>query len=504
MIKGEIREERIYDFQSMDAFLDFLHLIDKAAVTYTREIVVVDGEEQSQPEIRFNLSSSLEKYRLALTNSFSNSCDDIEASIDEIYNKLEKLNLLSRYIIEVDVLQSMLGKEGTQYRHIYFSFSNLSEGEFASDVMDESQFQEYYYWMDLFIQKARSFLHYLKHTVEITRQNEFPIPSRMLPNPNASSLENPLASFDFLLTKNGISILRYRFIPSQDDEYYYPDVSYDKLTEIKTIADRDPETGEWDERKVQFKDELFNWCFKEYNISKQFIDERILKAVNRAEITLFIEVLISRLKYLREITSKNKEAKKYVDLPGPIDALIRFLFEKYPSFCPSYKDDLVITSVLLPTSSPQLNAASVPAFPTPRNPGVFKWIKGEPIRLTTLLHAKLNNKFISDTPLEFFHRAFSGDVHDKPLGIKWIDKPSSGAHVNKVSLLYLFKRMNEVGLIDTTFEENDFTKKLEFVFADPGGNRLENWTLSKKSVQAAKKMTFAKREIESIILLLNS
>jgi hypothetical protein len=38
-----------------------------------------------------------------------------------------------------------------------------------------------------------------------------------------------------------------------------------------------------------------------------------------------------------------------------------------------------------------------------------------------------------------FHKAFSGIAIDAPLNIKWIDKPNSKAHVNKVSLLYLFQ-----------------------------------------------------------------
>lgn len=495
-----------YDGSFPDAFNDFLQLVDKASITYKREVLEVNGKEESEPEVRFNFISSMDKYQKALSSSFSESCDEIEEYINGIHQKTAKLNVVSRYIVEVEAIQSMLQKDGGSVNHIRFYFSNISQGQFSSDTLSQKDFQTYYYWMELYIIKCKSFLSLLKHTIEITPQSEFPIPAGMIANPNTSTKENPLAFFDFLIVKSGIATLRRNFIPSEDSHYYiHGYISYDEATETTTIEEQHPETGDWIVSKTEFKDVLFNRCFKEHNVSKQLIDERILKAVVRDEITLFVELLLNQLKYLKKAILKNKEALKYVDIPRPIDALIRFLFEKHNSFCPKIEDDVVLNTVIQASSNAApLIPSLLPALPKPYNPGGFKWIKGEPITLSTILFIELNTHFIADTEIAIFHKVFSGEHLEAPLCIKWIDKPNSGAHVNRVTLLYLFQQLNESGLIDTPLKDDNFLNKLEFLFTAPDGSKLDNWGQSKGSLITAKTKTPAKKRIDTIVTLLLS
>jgi hypothetical protein len=85
--------------------------VDKAAVTYEREMLVVDGEKKDEPEIRFNLTPSLDKYHLELASSFSYSCNEIEEALNNVYPKTTKLYLISRFIVEVEAIQTMLQKK---------------------------------------------------------------------------------------------------------------------------------------------------------------------------------------------------------------------------------------------------------------------------------------------------------------------------------------------------------------------------------------------------------
>jgi hypothetical protein len=54
-------------------------------------------------------------------------------------------------------------------------------------------------------------------------------------------------------------------------------------------------------------------------------------------------------------------------MPRPIDALIRFLYDKYSTFCPKDESDTIIHSVLK-TSGATLTAPTLrPSFPTSFN-----------------------------------------------------------------------------------------------------------------------------------------
>jgi len=119
--------------------------------------------------------------------------------------------------------------------------------------------------------------------------------------------------------------------------------------------------------------------------------------------------------------------------------------------------------------------------------------------LTTILHTGLNENFIEKIELTEFAKAFDGGSPERPLGIRWIDKPRSNATVNKVTLLYLFKKLSEAGLIDSWPGTEILQRKLEYVFTDGKGNKLQNWAQSVKNIQVSKTVTHRKKEIDTLV-----
>src|SRR5687768_3874441 len=120
MIKGLIKS---YDFHFGDNFSDFLQSVDRASVTYMVSPVQVDGKTDETPDVRFNLAPTLSKYVTTLSNKFSKSCNEIERIIDDEYIKANKLNIMSRFIIEIEALQRLLSNSTTNgYSHKRFSF----------------------------------------------------------------------------------------------------------------------------------------------------------------------------------------------------------------------------------------------------------------------------------------------------------------------------------------------------------------------------------------------
>ncbi|HEY8783425.1 MAG TPA: hypothetical protein VIM16_17495 [Mucilaginibacter sp.] len=482
-------------------YREFAEITETAAVTFQQ--VEGGGKDKAAGELRFNLFTSPEKYETSLQRHYAAIVSELEAAIADKYLKIEKLNFLSQHIIEVSALNDLIIDAPEGIRHLNFSFANLAKDKsLKAASFSQTDVQHYLIKMRHYVTKLHRYLHELKHNIEITRQTDFVLPQHMVPNPNESSTENPLAWFEYLITKNGLDFLRNYFKPSEDDfEYGYS--TYDEDTEVKTDVQQDPETGEWETLTYKFADFLLNRLSKEFYKSRDMMELVVNKADSKKKIKLALVLWLSKLSFLKASIEKNKQFKKYEVLPRPIEGLIRYLYEKYHRFCP--KPDNIARTIIEKSSISQLAAPKTLALPEANHPGVFRWMKNEAFRNSTLLHAKLNTVFIADMTLEAFHKVFSGGTPTDFQTIKWIDRTPNELHSNKVTLLYLFKRLSEAGLIDVDYEATDMLKKLYYVFRDHKGGFLENLLQSRKNVETSKKKNNPiRKEIDNIVGVLLS
>jgi len=337
MIKGSIRP---YDFRFDTDFNDFLNSVKRASVTYKVDTITVDGKIEDSPDIRFNLQRTPEKYAENLAKDFNGSCNEIENQLDGTYLKSEKLYQLSRYIIEIGSIQKLLTQNPDGFIHKNFSFSNISKEEkYKAVTLCQNDFQEYYYWMDYYLQKMHDFLTHMKSLTEIIPQAEFKIPSSMLPDPNGSSVERPFAFFEYLLLRNGIADLRRAFLPSEEDYNFGPPFTYDKKTETITYYEQNHITGEEETSTSSFEKVLLNRTAKEFIGSKRLIEEHVNILKSEEEIKLFFLRTVSSLRHFLKVIVKNKDLKKYNSNELSIKGLIRYCYDRYEPFLREQKEE---------------------------------------------------------------------------------------------------------------------------------------------------------------------
>lgn len=496
MIKGKILK---YGPPFTEGFIEFLHLIDTAEVFLREKTGKASVNTDIANEIIFNNTTSTKQYENSLIRKFEFACEEIEMLINDTALKNEKINILNRFIIEVNSIRKALVRTNNGLRHSRFSFTNTLGKVPDSKNYSDDDFQEYYSWMDTFMDKAIDFLDLFKKNIELTAPDQFPKPFYLNPSPNDSTLENPIAAFDFLIVDKGIIHLRNTFFPLESSDHQ-EEILYDLQNEIKTIKERDQETFDWKEYKYSFKNVVVARVRKELEKSKRFIDKNVSDKIEKKDLLLYFEILMDHLEYLRNISENNTDFQRYCQPLNPIDELINYVHNKYPSFQLLHKSHFVDSAVSGVIRNPDdLKRSELKDNLSSSNPGAFNWARPEPERLSILLHNFLNNRFISNIDLDKFHLAFSGKHLPIPLEIKWIDKPPSNASVNKVSLLYLFKRLSEEKLIDTEYDSSEMDQKLTFIFVDNDGKRLENLVQSRVNVKSAKSKTHAKKAIDGII-----
>jgi len=451
-------------------------------VTYNVDPVEVDQKLNDTADVRFNLYPTVGKYITSLSKGFTNSCNDIERMADDMYVKSEKLNLLSRFIIEVEACQNLLSlTTDKKYTHKRFAFSNVSkENKYRDVVLDESEFQEYFFWMNHYLSKMHAYLLQLKHTIEITPQIEFRLPSSMQPDGNTSTVDKPFAFFEYAFLRNGLAQIRRAFTPSQEDYYHLPYIQWDPKTEIITTQEQDNETGEWETYTRSFKDHLFNKYYQEFLKSMQLCDEHIDQLKTEQEIKLFITLSLGRFKYVLKNLEGNEDAKKYDFSVHPIKALIKYVYDRYEVFCP--ERDNQITGFLekqpsQPQTEPVPEQRTLPA--SCRGMQLFLTLKKSIEGFTLLLHKQLTDAgFIpKETNLEVLRNAFNGSTQETALKIKWLDK-GKNRKINKQTLFYLFNRLAEERIIAEDSDNKSFLQKLNFVFVDDKGEPLRHLRVS--------------------------
>ncbi|NLR64843.1 hypothetical protein HGH92_11060 [Chitinophaga varians] len=496
---------RSYKFRFENNFIDFLNLIKTASVTFKGQDLEIDGQLEGHSDISFNLYRGIDKFKRVLSDAWHDSNNSLEETLDNTYLKTDKFFLLSRYITEVESIQQLLTIEKGDFSHKNFYFSNIStEQKYQVVTLDQKEFQEYYFWMDHYVKKMLSYLNHIKSAIENVPQEEFRIPEYMKPDPNDSSFENPIGCFEYLFLNNGISRMRNQFVPTEED-YYHNDIIYDKEKEVLTIHDQDPETGEWETKVVHFKDKYRNRLYSSFLLSRKLIDEHINKDKKDDEIRTFISLILGKLKYLLKSIESNKDAIKYEESPKPIRGLIRYLYEKYDFFCPK-ADDLVedILSEKIKKIEQSPPSKLIPQLSNTINVFMFKRRNIETFS-TILYHGLTTGQLISkETDIQKIRKAFDGTAQVHPLKIRWIDRGKNGK-CNKQTLLYLFRRLIEEGIIEEITDNKLLFQRLNFVFVDENGEQLQYLKESKAAAgKSSKTITYSKKVIDTAIKDINT
>lgn len=476
---------------------EFAELINSASMTLLIEKDAANGEKLER--IKFRYYDTPEKHERSLSLLLSKTISEIGDGLSDLYYKLDKLNYLSRHLIDIQSL-SMLFKidESGNIEHVNFSFSNLSEDESDQKVTyGQECIQQYLSTALRYQKKAENFLIEMKRNIEVIAQQDIPLPVDMLPKSFTSTITQPEKFFDYLIHWQGLDNMKTNFIPTADDADYYEQVSYDAETETKVVGYWDPNEQEFETTTTKFADLLLNKLYAEYYITVDLIDQHVNSCKTEDEIKLFLKILVGRLRFLLAYGDKKEAVKKYDNIRNAIKAIVRYIFDKYGAFCP--KQDEVIKKIVDASKLFSSEQPEIKFIPQSTSPTMFNWKSPNPDALTLPLHTMLNKNFIADIDHLTFAQIFSGGSPDRPIGIRWIDKPSNNSIINKVTLLYLFKLLSENDLIEPDFESPEMMRKIAFIFSDSQGGRIENLHQSKKNVKTTKTTTHRKKELEEIV-----
>lgn len=331
MIIGEVVT---FDGRYGEYMGQFLGLLNYASVIYKGSEIEIDGLLSDNSEVRFNNSLSSNEYNKSLVSRYENAVNELEITLFETYSKSKKLTFIINIICEVDSLRSFLKKSEGVFTHKLFQYSNKStEQKFKENIINESDFQEYYFWMNHYLKKISRFLKSIKKSIESTSQIDVPLPPSMIPDKNTSTKDNPLEYFEYLFARQGLFKLKQSFIPSEED-CLQNDAYYNPKTEIISYQYQDNETGEWEESTSSFKDFYYRRLYSEYQISQKNIDDHICELKDEVSITFFLKLTLSKLKFLLTSIDSYEDAKKYDDSKKPINGLMWFIHEKYAVFVP--------------------------------------------------------------------------------------------------------------------------------------------------------------------------
>lgn len=131
----------------------------------------------------------------------------------------------------------------------------------------------------------------------------------------------------------------------------------------------------------------------------------------------------------------------------------------------------------------------------------FKWIGNDVVTQITKLHFLLIKEgyIPSNTTPKTFLDAFQGQQLIEHINIRWIKKVKG--KLSKPLLFYFINELELKKLIEGTFDNRDLFKKIENIFADPEGNKLQNLGQSKRFSNTGRKKdkTHQEKGIDIII-----
>ena len=318
-----------------------------------------------------------------------------------------------------------------------------------------------------------------------------------------SSLDNPLAYFEYLFTNNGIEDLKKEFIPTKWDYENAPNLNYDTEKEIISWTDLES-SGEYVLYTKSFTEHLTKILNREYENSCKLIHTSIINKPTQTNACLYINVLFGILNYLLIEINNNRTYEKYPQTFTAIKYFVFFIYKKYNLFNPLIPSDIqkAFPELLITNENQEpenLKSVDEDIF-------AFKWLYPleKTYRLNTLLLYSLNKGFIcKSTTEEQISKAFSGDKLDNRLNIKWIEN-GKGQSINKYALFYLLEKLSTEGLIEPiTFNINTY-RRINYIFCDKYLNQINNMAQSYWKYKKAPKNTSKYTLLDSIIIELKA
>lgn len=171
-----------------------------------------------------------------------------------------------------------------------------------------------------------------------------------------SSIDDPIHFFFLFFEKNGLESLRKDFMPDPYDElnwmhFLSPSISqidfdnnrYSLFHRIEVAGHGDDELGIWIvdeysyEEKTYVFEEFLNETFKsEYLKSRDYLSKALNEVTSPEKGQHLCSLWIDTLLYYIKL-SNEEPYKHYIECARPLEAIIRYLLEKYPTYCPSLK-----------------------------------------------------------------------------------------------------------------------------------------------------------------------
>ena len=456
----------------------FLQLVDKAEVTL-QESAIVEGEEVPSSILLFNSFHEVHDYERHLKNSYDKARTSLIEAVGNEHTRLEKLALLFELISEIDVLADRLEPSSRGLKHQRF----FIKGKASAEAREE-EFQSYYLVMQEYLKKCRSFIVEYRSTIQSLPQDELPLPRPMQPQPNASSINNPISFFEYLILGHGLTKLREDFKNCKGEwaEPFMMGGHYNEAAETMTLYHHDEDTKQDFEDVWRFDTSLYAICRREYTKTKSLIVRKIHSTSDSEVIKTSLTLLNDQLHFLLNYVSQSRSLTRYTELKRPLEALLLYLPKRFPSFTshPSKEENITEPTALL--------EGKIKVSVKPVSEG-FCWLNPGAIlcKIPEIYETLRINHFISCDDIGCFQRRLFGEPLPGEMKIQWSDLTKNRLYVNRASLLYFINLLSSKQIIKDTLNDTDIDQKIESVFELPQTSNKRNWSGSKTSMSEEKK-----------------
>lgn len=323
---------------------DFFNLVNSAYLTCE----VTHKKKTYVSVIQFNSYESDTDYRHVLEIKYNKAIIEFEKMIAEVENKQDKLYIITHLIGEFDSFISFINKNAAGiFSHKFFGFKNLSQKKKDQNkILNESICQDYYYWLNNYLEKMKMFLKERKEDAGYMSQNDIINHPSGSEGVNASTKINPLKFFTHLFSPKGLVLLRNEFISSFNEDYFL-NTNYDPIREIMSVNYTESETAEIKFLDWPFREYYLNRLSEEFKISLKFINDYIDHQEQESSVIFFIKKTLINLNSLLKVTESDDAIKKYEASSRRIKDLIRYVKEKRSDYTPDKKQIIPYFKVML-------------------------------------------------------------------------------------------------------------------------------------------------------------
>lgn len=477
-------------------------LLDKSFIYWLDLIVQASGSYDVDSPWRLRLNGEVQSaFEYSLDDYYQDFQEALENALANIADKLSKLNHLVRYLAEVHVAGLLLEKnEAGAWHHRNFEFWKDQKLEKTAEV-DESNFQVFYFMMDSSLRKMTLYLDTIRQNILAIDQRDMPVPTLPLEDSSSSTVEQPIAYFDWFFARSGLAILREEFKMKSEEEGLFFSESHDARIWDQPLDD---EGREYKIAFAPFGDHLKDVLVKELDKSNQLIATDIGRQQSHAAVQLRLELLLSSLDYFHKLSDTHELYRRYSICTTIVETLQQFIQGKYGFFLPEALKGTASFRLLETAADKLLEETRVSsAGGTLTSFKIFpEWIKSVQENLHRLL---IENQLIAkDTPAAIVKKAFDGSEIKEPLRIKWISRGRNNL-VNKQSLLYFLNRMAEAHIVLEETTNAGFLKRVEMIFSDARGEKLRHLKVSNANTgKSGQANTTDKQKIDDIVAKLKS